>query len=248
MAAEVEVYEGEQDGDVELTTAQVQALEKLDAAGEGLPDADPDNPGKWLYHPNSQIRALQLIAQGRLGGAGRGQGRKRKPRVGEYVAEEMRKRGAKIVAAIDQGLDSDNEKVALSAADMAVRIDRDETLVDLKQQEVDNVDNLSKEELIDAIIQLASEPATSAQLEAVIDIPEEDIQEVEAVVPQVKARKGKDNSGDSRVAGRARAASRPSPSRAHAREAKGNGARSASRIPREGANPITALARGRATD
>lgn len=231
MAAEVERYEE----DVELSPAQVAALEKLHDLGAS--PAPKGEDGKSIYDSNSQIRALQLVYEGRLGGAGRGQGRKRKPRVGQVVAEEMRKRSSKIVSAIEKGLDSDNERTALTAAEMAVRIDREEAALSLKEEEVDNVDNMTKEELVATLIQLASDPGTEAQLEAVIDIPEEDIQEVTS-----------DDDGEDGAASGSEAPAHSAPARAHKRAARSNGRGSGSRNRPKGPNPFKAIAGGRAAD
>lgn len=229
MAADLAPIDNEDD--VELTPAQVQALDKLDKLGAGLPEKDES--GKSIYSSDPQVRAFQLVAEGRLGGAGRGQGRKRKPRVGEHVAAEMRKRGDKIVAAIDKGLDSDNDRTALQAADMAVKIDRDESLLQLKEEEQD-LDKLSKEELVATLFQLVSDPGTQAQLEAVIDIPPEDVVEVQ---------------DDNDVGGNGNgSAVHTKKARANARSHRSNGRGPSSRDRAKGGNPFTEAARRRAAD
>lgn len=129
------------------------------------------------YHSDPQIRALQMVHEGRIGGAGRGQGRKRKPRAAEQVAEEVRKRAHKIVSAIDAGLDSESVKEKMAAADMALRIEREEAKLQLEEHKTDD-DTASKEELLATLIQLVSDPSTEAALEAVWDAEGSAVEEV----------------------------------------------------------------------
>jgi hypothetical protein len=133
----------------------------------------PDEP----YDPDPQIRAYQMVKEGRLGGAGRGQGRKRKPRAAEKVAEAVRHKADKIIKAIDDGLDAESTRTRLDAAAMALKIERDETILQLKEEEID-LDRMGKDELVDSLIQLVSDPSIEAQLEAVIDLPPSAISEI----------------------------------------------------------------------
>src|SRR3954452_15599559 len=88
------------------------------------------------YHVDPQIRAFQMVQEGRFGGAGRGQGRKPvAPRAAQRVAEEIRKRADKIVAALDAGLAADSVQTRLKAAGMALEIEREETLLQLKEEQ-----------------------------------------------------------------------------------------------------------------
>ena len=194
----------------------------------------PDEP----YHSDAQIRALQLVQEGRLGGPGRGQGRKRKPRAAEQVAEAVKKRSDKIIAALDAGLDSDSERTRLQAADMALKIEREEAILQLKEDEVD-IDQQSKEELVATLIELVGDPSTEAALEAVIDLPPEAITEVSI---------DDKSNGKAAASKRAESAAVATASRSDSRSNRGNGSRSASRDRAKGANPFTARAHGRAGD
>lgn len=236
MGAELELAAGESDEDVELTPQQIAALDKLEQLGAEM-RSGPDEP----YSSDPQVRALQLVAEGRLGGPGRGQGRKRKPRAAEVVAERVRKSAHKIADAIDDALGSENDNIRLKAADMAIRIERDEATLQMKEDEAD-LDNSTKEELVFALIRLSSDPATAAQLESVIDIPESDIEEVESV-----------NTGDSSYNGAAKAprngtASTAPKARPHKRAARANGRAAAPRDRVQAANPFTAAAARRSSD
>lgn len=130
------------------------------------------------YDANPQIRALQLVQEGRIGGAGRGQGRKRKPRAAEIVAEAVKQRSQKIIKAIDSGLDHDNPKLKMQAASMALEIEREEAKLTLKEDQAD-LENASKEELLATLIELVSDPATEAELDKIdFDLPASEIEEI----------------------------------------------------------------------
>jgi hypothetical protein len=130
------------------------------------------------YHPDAQIRAYQMVQEGRIGGPGRGQGRKRQPRAAEHVAAEIRKRAGKIVRAIDNGLDAESVHTQLKAASMALEIEREETRLQLQEEKQDaELDNMSKEELVATFFQLVSDPAAEAAL-GVIDLPDSAVTEI----------------------------------------------------------------------
>lgn len=189
------------------------------------------------YHSDPQIRALQLVHEGRLGGPNRGQGRKREARAAQYVADEIKKRAKKIVAAIDAGLEEDNVRTKLQAADMALKIEREEALLQLREDEVDP-DHQSKEELVATLIALVGDPSTEAALEAVIDLPPEAITEIS----------NSDSRGEAQAADAERSAPAAVPSSAGAdnRTSRSNGRGPASRNREKGTNPFTARANGRA--
>lgn len=173
------------------------------------------------YHVDPQIRAFQMVQEGRFGGPGRGQGRKAiAPRAAQKVAEEIRKRADKIVAALDAGLTADSVQTRLKAAGMALEIERDETLLQLKEEQQEaELDGMSKEELVATFIQLVSDPAAEAALE-VIDLPESEVKEVSTG----------DSATDTGTAPReATTSARPEPSRTKLRAFGGNGRGPASR-------------------
>lgn len=200
----------------------------------------PLRKGDEPYHSDPQIRALQLVHEGRLGGPGRGQGRARKERAAQYVAEEVKKRAKKIVDAIDAGLDAENVNLKMKAADMALKIEREEALLQLREDEVDP-DHQSKEELVATLIALVGDPSTEAALEAVIDIPPEAITEVfdDDAGETKEARSGDAEKGSATPP-------IPAPPRTDERTPRSNGRGSTSRNREKGPNPFTARAYGRA--
>jgi len=196
---------------------------------------NPDDP----YDSDPQIRAFQMVYEGRIGGAGRGQGRKRKPRAAEIVAEVVRKRADKILSALDAGLESDSARLRVDTAVHALKIERDETLLQLKEEEVD-LDKMGKDELIGELLRLVADPSTEAQLEAIIDLPPEAIHEVQEV-----------NSGDNGGAGASRAVESSASAQAtrpQLRAFGGNGRRPAPRDRAKGSKPRTSRANGRSSD
>ena len=131
------------------------------------------------YHNDPQIRAFQMVQEGRFGGPGRGQGRKPvMPRAAQKVADEIRKRADKIVAALDAGLAADSVQTRLKAAGMALEIEREETLLRLKEEQQEaELDGMSKEELVATFIQLVSDPAAEAAI-GVIELPETEVEDI----------------------------------------------------------------------
>jgi hypothetical protein len=69
------------------------------------------------YSSDPRERALQLVAEGKIGGPGRGQGRKRKPTAAEHVATVARQERQRIAAAYLDALDEGQPaRVRLEAA------------------------------------------------------------------------------------------------------------------------------------
>lgn len=174
MASEITRVDEEEGEDIGLTDRKIAALDKLHELG-----AAPREDGK-PYSPDRRVRAQQLIYEGRLGGPGRGQGRKRQPRssaaVAEYVNEVLT---PKIKEALKAGL-SDKQDIAirLKTADMALKVEREEAALQLKEDQTD-LDNSDKEELIAALIALTGDPGTEAALNATaITLPESSITEI----------------------------------------------------------------------
>src|SRR4051794_39725006 len=83
-----ELARREDDDDLGLDSQQILALERLNELG-GEPAPMGDN-GKPMYSSDPKIRAYQLIFEGRFAGKNRGQGRPRKQRAGEVMAEHIR--------------------------------------------------------------------------------------------------------------------------------------------------------------
>jgi hypothetical protein len=155
-----------------LLPRQLKALEQL--VGLGHTPRLPDQP----YHSDPKIRALQLVYEGRLGG-GRQAG-KRQKRAGAEVARKINERLVpKIVDAIEDALDDDSIRIRLAAADMALRIERDEASLQLKEDEIDRqLETHTKEELIETLFTLARNPQTEAAIADVEAIGEIEAEEI----------------------------------------------------------------------
>lgn len=174
MSTEITRFEGDDSEDFGLADRQVAALEALGKLG-----AAPRGEGE-AYSPDRRVRAQQLIYEGRLGGPGRGQGRRRQARASETVAEYVRETlTPKIQKALKDGLhEGEDLTIRLKTADMALKVEREEAQLQLREEQSD-LDNASKEQLIAAIIALTSDSETQAALEgAVIDLPESAVTEV----------------------------------------------------------------------
>lgn len=174
MAADVVTYDDEEGEDSGLTDRQVAALEAIHALG-----ASPRKDGE-PYSPDRRIRAQQLIYEGRLGGPGRGQGRPRQPRASEAVAQYVKETlTPKIQKALKDGLrENEDITIRLKTADMALKVEREEAALQLKEDESD-LANADKEQLIAALIALASDSGTEAALEGtVIELPESAVQDI----------------------------------------------------------------------
>lgn len=227
--------------DCGISERQVNALDQLTALGKAPREPDAS------YDKSPKVRALQLVYEGRLGGPNRGQGRKRKQRASEVVAEHIRnKLTRKIINAIEEGLDDDNKRVKLQAADMAMKIDREDAELSMKEVEAD-LDNASREELLATLFSLAGDQNVATAIEAtaqghvtLADADFEEVTEAEVVGEPAEAGSGDDSE---RADG---PAPDPSPARPQRRAARANGRGRASRSRENGANPITAAAKRRA--
>lgn len=216
-----------------LSERQLDALRKLEALG-AAPRTDPTE----RYDSDPQIRAYQMVYEGRLGGPGRGQGRKRQPRAAEIVADEIRKRAQKIVNAIDNALESDNDKVALDAARTALKIEHDEATLKLQEEKQEaDLAKMSKEDLVAELIALAGDPA----VEGFIDLPESAVAEITEAEVITLDRGAKAPSGSGAPAHAPKA-------RPHSRSNRGNGRGAASRSGGKTPNPFTKAAKRRAAD
>lgn len=226
----------EDDDDVGLEPRQIDALNKLYELG-AEPRKDPTDP----YDKSPKIRALQLIYEGRLGGPNRGQGRKKMPRASELLAERLRKKVDRMENAIDRGLDAENEKVALDAVKTAIKIEHDEAALQVKEQQAEaSLDGLSKEELIERIIEIASEATTEAAIGEFIDLPETEIEEAE-VIPETSESEPTDISAE-------KPARSAQASRTNSKQAGKPGRRATTRSGSKADNPFTKTARRRPTD
>ena len=188
--ASADLVRTEEDGDdAGLNPRQVEALEKLVEL-----DAEPaewdEEAGKWAYHKNPQIRAYQMIFQGRFGGPGRGQGRKREPRAAEVIAEALRenKRVKKMIRAIDAALDAESERTQLDAIKLSMEIERGERSLQLKEEAHEDHLGNTKEELLGTIFELVTQPG----VESAIEGEAEEVTEAEVIEDDTLDRQGEE--------------------------------------------------------
>ncbi len=190
MTSEIATVDNEEE-DSGMSGRQVAALQALyDLGAAPRKDGEP-------YSPDRRIRAQQLIYEGRLGGPGRGQnkGSKRQPRASAAIAEYVRENlTPRIQKALKDGLhESQDISVRLKTADMALKVEQNEASLQLKEEQSD-LENANKEQLIAALIALASDPGTEAALQAaIIDLPE-------AAITEITEAETVNGNGDSKAA------------------------------------------------
>jgi hypothetical protein len=151
--------------EVGLNERQINALGRLHRLGS-RPRIEGDP-----YDSDPQIRALQLVYEGKMGGKGLGQGRPRtgvdrKARAAEVIAAEIRDRfTGRMIRAIDRALKKDaGTRANLDAVKLALDIENREAALALKEYEAE-FDTATKEELIAALFELVAEPQTAAAIE-----------------------------------------------------------------------------------
>jgi hypothetical protein len=167
-----------------LNERQVNALGRLHRLG-----AKPRQEGD-PYDSDPQIRALQLIAEGRMAGPGLKQGRprtgvstteERQQRAAETIAKEIRERfTGRMIRAIDRALRRDaGTKANLDAVKLALDIENREAALQLKENEAD-FDTKTKEELLATLFELVAEPQTAAAIEGTaFDITDAEVIDLE---------------------------------------------------------------------
>lgn len=152
-----------------LQERQLKALGRLSRL-----NAAPRQEGD-PYDSDPQIRALQLVYEGRMGGPGLKQGRprtgvstssERQARAAETIAAEIRERfTGRMIRALDRALRRDaGTKANLDAVKLALDIENREAALQLKENESD-FDTKTKEELLATLFQLVAEPQTAAAIE-----------------------------------------------------------------------------------
>lgn len=238
MATEIVPTDDHDGEDAGLSDRQVAALDALHAMG-----ARPREDGE-PYSPDRRIRAQQLIYEGRLGGPGRGQGRKRQPRASEAVAQYVQDvLSPKIQKALRDGLREDEDiTIRLKTADMALKIEREEAALQLREDESD-LANADKEQLIAALIGLAREASgtgAEAALEAaIIDLPESAVTDITDEPEDINGYSGAEAVDG---AARAGAASVPEEAGTDTGEARSNGSGHTAGGSGKRPNPFTAAA------
>lgn len=158
--------------DLGLSERQINALDRLNELG-GKPRESDDAP----YDSDPQIRAYQMVYEGRIGGRRPGQGRPRKVRAAEGIAEWTRKNEEKYINVLERALDDPDNRIALKAFEAGMTVERREAELQIKEDEIDT-DNISKEELIATLFQLASDPAISAGVQPYFELPSGEVEEI----------------------------------------------------------------------
>lgn len=154
----------------------------------------PDEP----YSENPQVRAYQLVHEGRIGGNRNGGSGGRKKRISAAVVEEAQERlQPKIIRVIERGLrQSAGVKQNLATVKLITDMEHHEASLALKEEEID-LANADRSELIGTLRALLEDPQTTAALEgSVIDGTFEDITEaieVEDPVSPADARPGRED-------------------------------------------------------
>lgn len=215
MAADVVPYENPDGEDVGLSQRQISALEQLHALGAG-----PKLPTDEKYHSNPQIRALQMVYEGRLGGPGRGQGRPgRDERISVQLTQYVRSNlGKKVTRALERALNTDaGERINLDAIKLIVDMEHKEAKLQLTEDAAD-LDNLSKEELIATLYDLVNDAQTGQVITATfteVPTPEEAVAAIDSGERKAEERRrratAKRNRGKAKRAARTPAADSSKP-------------------------------------
>jgi len=94
--------------------------------------------------------ANQLVAEGKFGGAGRGQGRPRKRRASEEVAELVAGEGRKIYQRLMDILENGTDSNSILAVREIRAIEESERKIEI-QDEQNEIENMRKDELVDLL-------------------------------------------------------------------------------------------------
>jgi len=107
----------------------------------------------WTEERKQQQRELakRLVEEGKFGGAGRGQGRPRKPRASEKVAELVSGEGRRIyerlMSIVDNGTDSNS---ILAVRELRAIEENERKIAD--QEEEQAIENLKKDQLLALVV------------------------------------------------------------------------------------------------
>jgi hypothetical protein len=190
--------------DYGLHERQVKALGRLTRLGAKPREKDEG------YDSDPQIRALQLVYEGRMGGPGLKQGRprtgvsttaERQQRAAETIAVEIRERfTGKMIKALDRALKKDaGTRANLDAVKLALDIENREATLQLKENESD-FDTKTKEELLATLFELVAQPQTAAAIEGTAwEVT--DAEEVTEGTPAAEESGSNGNSASTRVNG-----------------------------------------------
>lgn len=124
-------------------------------------------------------RAIQLHKEGRLGGSkyGKQGGRPRKVRASEIVAQAAQEHADEIVKAMRDGLRAKQPSIRLQAARQWLEVESKEH--DLKVKEDRALEQLSTEELVEAVAERFARLAATGAIPGSYDADVQDAEEVE---------------------------------------------------------------------
>lgn len=161
MAADLVPKDPNKVESVGLTSTQVNALEQLYRLG-GSPRANPDDK----YDSNPQIRALQMVYEGKFGGGPRNT-RSREQRISVGLTEYVRKDlSPKVKKALERALRVDaGERINLDAIKLIVDMEHKEAKLQLSEDQAD-IEHQTKEELLATLFELVQDAQTSSVINA----------------------------------------------------------------------------------
>jgi hypothetical protein len=140
---------------------------------------------KEPYSDNPQVRAHQLVYEGRIGGnrnGGENGGGGRKKRISAAIVEEAQDRlQSKIIRVVERGLSkSAGMRNNLATVKLIADMDHHEASLALKEEELD-LSKQNRSELIGTLAALLEDPTTEVALEGVIEGTYEEITDAEEV-------------------------------------------------------------------
>ena len=108
---------------------------------------------EWTEERREKQReiAKDLVAQGKFGGAGRGQGRPKAPRASEKVAELVAKDGVKIYERLMEILENGTDSNTILAVREIRAFEETERKI-VENEDQQSIDNLKKDQLLALVI------------------------------------------------------------------------------------------------
>lgn len=231
-----------EDSSIELEPRQVAALDKLYGLG-----AQPRQAGD-RYDKDPQVRALQMVYEGRIGGPTTGAGRPARASraaqgLSQYIQEKLQ---PKLKKALDRALDEEaGVKANLDAIRLAMDIENKEAKLQLDEDTRD-VDDQSKDELLATLFALVADARTEAVIQATFT--EEAIPEAEIVSEEARSSRPSTPAPVATAHRSQRDPARPSSTRSNTRGVGDDGRASSAGDRKAHPNPFTEIALRRAAE
>ncbi len=131
-------------------------------------------------HKRRSDKAKELVASGKLGGANRGQGRKKQVKANEKVADEAARHSQKIIDRLLDVIENGKNAEALNAISMWLKIEAEETHRK-SQQEVSELEGKSKDELMKFVIEKLIEKQGTGETLEFVDSTAKDVTEAQVI-------------------------------------------------------------------